>query len=159
MTENTEQIGVITTEKVLHFHNYNHIALTVVSKNIPKTGYYVLGMSLAHKEDNGSRFIGRNYAQEALNEGLNDTDLDLHLAQMRDSIVMAVLDRSGTPNVIRGQKGHYIVFGIRNVKDIMLYLRETERYASNSKANSVYHRAFFNLPELYKKIRDHVYRC
>lgn len=142
------------TTKILHFHSYNHIGLTIASQQIPRTNYYVLGMSLAHKDDQGSRFVGRRYALEALNEGLNDTDLDLHLTEMRDSMSKTVLSQFGIPNVVRGQKGHYIVYGLANLKALVRYLRYFEYHNGGSKVNSVFHQTFFKLPEVFKKVQN-----
>jgi hypothetical protein len=126
-------------QKILHFNNYNHTALTIASQEIPnQPNWYVLGMSLAHKNDNGSKAIGRNNALEMLKEGLNDTMLFEHIYNMSAPVF--------------GQKGHYIVHSLKIVKEIVKELRLIERYCANSKKNSVFHLAFFDLFKFWRNI-------
>jgi hypothetical protein len=124
-------------QHILHFNNYNHVTLTVASQEVPNIpGWYVLGMSLAHKNDNGSRFIGRNYATESLIEGLNDPYLQEHIG--------------ATMSPVFGEKGHYIIHNLEIVKSIMSHLRYIEWNYNSSKKNSVFHKAFFNLKDLWE---------
>jgi hypothetical protein len=142
---------MMNTEKprILHFNNYGHVALTIASMEVPnRTNWYVLGMSLAHKNDNGSRFVGRNYAVESMQEGLEDYNLQKIIEQLEAEEVKSL---TCTPPSIKGQVGHYVVHGLDKVKDIVSFLRHAERSFSSSKNNSLFHKAFFDLKGLYER--------
>lgn len=135
--------------RILHFNNYGHVALTLASLEIPThPNWYVLGMSLAHKNDNGSRFIGRSYALESLEESLTDFQLrDL----IKNMMAEEVKSLNCVPCPIKGQKGHYLVHGVANIKLIVAWLRRADKGYSFSKKNSVFHKAFFQLPDTWER--------
>lgn len=124
-------------QKILHFNNYGHTALTIASQEVSGfPNYYVLGMALAHKKDNGSRRVGRALAINYLQEGLDEPLLIPHIKTMETPVI--------------GTTGHYIVKGLDTIKKIVAWLRYTERYYANSKVNSLFHKAFFHLPDLWE---------
>jgi hypothetical protein len=135
-------------------------------------------MSLAHKNDNGSRYAGRLNALNRLDEGLDDPQLTDHINEM----VKDTLKSPGIPTPIRGKQGYYIVNGLHNVKTIIGYLRDLTKLGPTkveiltiinnshfadlqqiinhlnslkqngaSKVNSVLHRVFFELPVMWNK--------
>lgn len=139
--------------RILHFNNYGHVGLTIASQEVPgHPNWFVLGMSLAHKHDNGSRFMGKCFAEDRLMEGLEDTDLEKHIYEMKQGVIAAG-GRHLKPidYAPHGEKGYYIVFGLENVKRIVSYLRYADKCWSFSKKNSTYHRAFFELPKLWER--------
>jgi hypothetical protein len=144
---------------IVHFNNYRRIALTIASQEIPgHPAWFILGMSLAHKKDNGSRFIGKCFAEERLMEGLEDRSLPQHMKKMTDEVILKGQNTCTMTNYTPyGTGGYYIVAGLENVKRIITYLRYADRCWSFSKKNSTYHRAFFELPKLWERhIKDFV---
>jgi hypothetical protein len=144
---NTQDTMNNENHHILHFNNYGHTALTLASSEIPgHPGWYVLGMALAHKNDNGSRFVGKCYATESLLDGLADFHLETHIKELSKKFFGVYY----VPPVV-GQSGHYIVAGLENVKKLVTFLRYTDRCHSFSKKNSTYHRVFFDLPQLWER--------
>jgi hypothetical protein len=145
LTQGEQMLTNPEKTRILHFNNYGHVGLTIASQETPgHNDWFVLGMSLAHKHDNGSRFMGKCFAEERLMEGLEDPYLETHRRELA-----AKISNSNPP--IRGEKGYYIIFGLENVKRIVSYLRYADKCWSFSKKNSTYHRAFFELPKLWER--------
>lgn len=127
--------------KILHFHSNNRIGLTIASmklEDIEREGNdgaeYVVGMSLAHKKDNGSRKKG--------------------LQQATQKLIDYVCGEGLPP----GQSGLFYVQDLETLKQIVRNLRYYERNYGNSKVNQVYNKVFFDLPKFYQEILDFIGR-
>jgi len=121
--------------RFIHFRNYNHIALTIATQHLEGCEHdcYLVGMALAHKNDNGNKAMGRRMSEDFIDQALDL--IDLVYSQPNQNIF--------------GHNGCYIVRGRENVKLIMRYLRMIERCESNARKNSVFHQAFFTLHALF----------
>jgi len=128
--------------KIIHFHNHNRIALTISSLEILwHPDIYIIGMALASKHDNGAKRIGKQLSYERLEEGLYDPDLEVHINEML---------KNG--EYIRGEKGHWIIFGKDTIINIIKNIRLNESYSGTNKLTSIYHNVFFRLNKFEREI-------
>jgi hypothetical protein len=178
---NTEYQDPTETEKELikempktrtsHFHFKNSVGLSITTCPIPDTDFYVLGVSLTHKEQ-GSRKKGYEESLFRCLEVFNDPRREESQKNLEESDAFAI-----------GGKGHYLVVSHEAIECLVTYLREIENGnwkeraqnfyfepgwlrsvlgikemisnlqeiiggTGNSKISSVYHQVFFDLPHV-----------
>jgi hypothetical protein len=143
---NTEYQDPTETEKELikempktrtsHFHFKNSVGLSITTCPIPDTDFYVLGVSLTHKEQ-GSRKKGYEESLFRCLEVFNDPRREESQKLLEESDAFAI-----------GGKGHYLAVNQEAIKALIGYVRGIEAFFGNSKISSVYHQVFFDLPHV-----------